>query len=89
VTAPGPGWTVLAGAVGGALALAGSVLTKLWDDRRTARRDKAERLRAMYAPLAQAASILQGVVHAQSFVLDGETAEERDTRHAGLTTGPG
>jgi hypothetical protein len=49
-----------------------------WMASRTA---TAERLRAIYAPMAQSAAALQAVIADRSVVLSGESVETRDDRH--------
>ena len=71
---------VVSGAVGGVIGVSGALLGKRWDDRRAFRREKGERLRALLAPIVQAAATLASVIEEKSFSL-GETIEQRDARH--------
>ncbi len=72
---------VASGAVGGLIGVSGALLGKRWDDRRAFRREKGERLRALFAPIAQAAVTLQSLVAEKDVLLGGETPEQRDNRH--------
>lgn len=76
------------GAVGGTSALLAGKLSQDREDQRRKRSQqdsinatKADRLRELYAPLASAAMVLNAVMRSKSFVLEGDTIEERDERH--------
>ena len=72
---------VASGAVGGLIGVSGALLGKRWDDQRAFRREKAERLRALLAPMVQAAVTLQSLVAEKDVLLGGETTDQRDDRH--------
>jgi hypothetical protein len=86
-----PSWwqSVLAGAVGGALALAGVLIAQIFEgrraeakDRRTARARLAGRLREAYAPMVAFADLMSEVTRVDSFLFAGETVDGREERVA-------
>jgi hypothetical protein len=71
-----------------AAAIAAVVLTQGSENRRwnaqqvnLANVARADRLREIYGRVAVAAEVLRSVIQQKSFLLDGETIEERDARH--------
>jgi len=73
--------------------LLGVVATKRWEDKRARRSEliglraaKAERLRRLYAPIAQSALTFFGVAAEQFFLFGEETEGQRDLRHREMMT---
>ena len=82
------GASVVGGAVAAAAALGGVALGQRGENARAKKQDqqglrdaKADRLRRLYEPFVEFAIALRQVAYEKSFTLEGETVEERDSRH--------
>jgi hypothetical protein len=82
------GSAVVGGAVAASAALGGVALGQRGENRRAVKVDqqrlrdaKAERLRVLYKPFVEFAMLLRQVTSEKSYVLEGDTVEERDARH--------
>ena|SRR5579883_3356549 len=82
------GASVVGGAVAAAAALGGVALGQRGENRRATKQDqqglrdaKADRLRRLYEPFVEFALALRQVAYEKSYVLEGDTVEERDARH--------
>jgi len=76
------------GAVAAAAALGGVALGQRGENSRASKVDqqrlrdaKAERLRRLYEPFVEFALALRQIAYEKSYVLEGDTVEERDARH--------
>lgn len=82
------GASVVGGAVAAAAALGGVAIGQRGESRRATKKDqqglrdaKADRLRRLYEPFVEFALALQQVAYEKSYVLEGDTVEERNARH--------
>jgi hypothetical protein len=71
---------VAAAAIGGVIGVVGALFGKRWDDQRTFRRDKAERLKALFGPIVVAASSLGAAVLQKNYRLAGQTEDQAQAR---------
>lgn len=78
----------MGGAVAAAAALGGVALGQRGENARAKKQDeqrlrdaKADRLRRLYEPLIEFALTLRQIASEKSYVLEGDTIEERDARH--------
>ncbi|WP_298346682.1 hypothetical protein [Ferrimicrobium sp.] len=82
------GASVVGGTVAAAAALGGVAIGQRGENTRANRQDqqrlrdaKADRLRHLYEPLVKFAMALRQVALEKSYVLEGDTVEDRDERH--------
>lgn len=82
------GASVVGGAVAAAAALGGVALGQRGENSRATKQDqqglrdaKADRLRRLYEPFVEFALALRQIAYEKSYVLEGDTIEERDARH--------
>lgn len=82
------GASIVGGAVAAAAALGGIAVRQRGDDARATKADqqrlrdaKADRLRRLYEPFVEFALVLEQTAREKSYVLQGDSVEERDARH--------
>lgn len=80
--------SVVGGVVAAGAALGGIALAQRGENRRAAKADaqrlrdaKAERLRRLYEPLVEFALVLRQIAAEKSYVMEGDSVEDRDGRH--------
>lgn len=75
------GASILSSLIGGAIGAGSAYLGKRWDETAALRRAQGERLRHIYAPVAQATLVIRDVVEERLFTPPWISQEEMDRRH--------